>query len=269
MNKFPEMVTSVVQRLKLLCSSMGKTQIAQTLARAGLHLGVSTVGRRLKAKPTPAPQPIPAAQPGPNEKPAGRVVTAKRPDHVWHVELTPVPTTSGFWVPWVPNALPQCWPFCWWVALAVDHFSRRVMGFAVYRREPSSAVVRGFLEGVFQRVDQLPRHLISDQGIQFTAKGFRRWCHRLEIQHRFGAVEKYGNLAVIERCIRTLKAECAGRLILVPFRLPAFRNELILYCSWYNIHRPHTRLRGATPDEIFHGSEVVNWSRGSAKSRPS
>ena len=40
-NKFPEMVTSVVQRLKVLCSSMGKTQIAQTLARAGLHLGAS------------------------------------------------------------------------------------------------------------------------------------------------------------------------------------------------------------------------------------
>jgi hypothetical protein len=30
----------VVQRLKVLCSSMGKAQIAQTLARAGLHLGV-------------------------------------------------------------------------------------------------------------------------------------------------------------------------------------------------------------------------------------
>ncbi len=42
-NKFPEMVTAVVQRLKVLCSSMGKAQIAQTLARAGLHLGVTTV----------------------------------------------------------------------------------------------------------------------------------------------------------------------------------------------------------------------------------
>jgi predicted RNA polymerase sigma factor len=58
-NKFPEMVTSVVQRLKALCASMGKTQIAKTLARAGLHLGVTTVGRRLKAKPGPAPQPVP------------------------------------------------------------------------------------------------------------------------------------------------------------------------------------------------------------------
>jgi hypothetical protein len=71
-NKFPEMVTYLVQRMKVLCSSMGKTQIAQTLARAGLHLGVSTVGRRLKAKPGPAPQPVPEPAPSPDEtRPVG------------------------------------------------------------------------------------------------------------------------------------------------------------------------------------------------------
>jgi len=28
--------------------------------------------------------------------------------------------------------------------------------------------------------------------------------------------------------------------------------ELALYSSWYNGHRPHTRLSAATPDEIYH-----------------
>jgi hypothetical protein len=41
-------------------------------------------------------------------------------------------------------------------------------------------------------------------------------------------------------------------LILVPFRLAAFRNELTHYFSWYNSSRPHTWLRGATPDEVYH-----------------
>jgi hypothetical protein len=44
-----------------------------------------------------------------------RVVTAKYPNHVWHVDLTAVPI-AGFWVPWPPFTLPQVWPFCWWVA---------------------------------------------------------------------------------------------------------------------------------------------------------
>ena len=31
----------------------------------------------------------------------------------------------------MPFALPQCWPFSWWLAVVMDHYSRRVMGFAV------------------------------------------------------------------------------------------------------------------------------------------
>ncbi|MDP6717575.1 MAG: hypothetical protein QGF59_02925 [Pirellulaceae bacterium] len=44
-NKFPDFVRYAVQRLKTLCSSMGKVKIAQTLSRAGLRLGATTVGR--------------------------------------------------------------------------------------------------------------------------------------------------------------------------------------------------------------------------------
>ena len=50
-NKFPDFVRYIVQRLKRLCPTLGKVKIAQTLARAGLHLGSSTVGRILKEKP--------------------------------------------------------------------------------------------------------------------------------------------------------------------------------------------------------------------------
>jgi len=155
-------------------------------------------------------------------------------------------------VPRLPFALPQVWPFCWWLAVVVDHFSRRVTGFAVYRALPSSASVRRFLEAAFRGAGEIPRDLISDQGIQFTARGFRRWCRHHGLRHRFGALGKYGSLAVIERGIRTIKNECTRRLSVVPYRLAAFEQELALYFSWYNAHRPHSWLRGATPEEIYH-----------------
>ena len=60
------------------------------------------------------------------------MVTAKRINHVWHVDLTLVPTRLGFWAPWLPFSLAQCWPFGYWVAVVIDHFSRRAMGFAVF-----------------------------------------------------------------------------------------------------------------------------------------
>jgi len=44
-NKFPDFVRYIVQRLQALCPRLGKAKIAQVLARAGLHLAITTVGR--------------------------------------------------------------------------------------------------------------------------------------------------------------------------------------------------------------------------------
>jgi len=76
-NKFPDFVRHVVQRLKTLCPTMGKVKIAQTLARAGLHLGATTVGRILEEKPRHEPS---ATETETTSK--GCIVTAKYPGHV-------------------------------------------------------------------------------------------------------------------------------------------------------------------------------------------
>jgi hypothetical protein len=46
-NRFPEFVAHVVRSLRILCPTMGKMRMAQFLARAGLHLGSTTVTRML------------------------------------------------------------------------------------------------------------------------------------------------------------------------------------------------------------------------------
>ncbi len=243
-NRFPDFVGYVVRRLKVLCPAMGRVKIARILARAGLHLGPTTVRRMLRPPRSPKPFLAPEAAP--------RVITVRKPNDLWHVDLTTVPTALGFWVAWIPFALPQVWPFCWWVGVAIDHCSRRVMGFALYRGQPSSCAVREFLERLFREVGHQPRYLVSDQGRQFVAREIRRWCRRHGIRQRFGAIGQYGSLAVIERCIRTLKNECTRRLVTVPYHFTAFKQELTLYLSWYNGHRPHTRFGAVTPDEVYY-----------------
>jgi transposase InsO family protein len=243
-NKFPDFVAYLVKRLKILCPTLGKVKTSQILARAGLHLGPTTVRRMQRDKRWPEPRKLPQS--------GRRVVSAKRPNHLWHVDLTTVPTAWGFWVSWLPFALPQVWPFSWWLAVAIDHYSRRLMGFAVYRALPSSTPVRRFLEEALRRTGATPAHFITDQGTQFTEKGFRRWCRRHGIGHRFGALGKYGSLAVIERGIRTIKSECTRRLSVVPYRLAGFEHELTLYFCWFNGSRPHTWLQGATPEEAYY-----------------
>jgi hypothetical protein len=105
-NRFPDFVRYIVGRLKTLCPMMGKVKIAQTLTRAGLHLGATTVGRMLKENTQPKPRPIHGTSP------AKRKIISRNSNHTWHTDLTAVPTALGFWAPWLPFALPQQFPFC-------------------------------------------------------------------------------------------------------------------------------------------------------------
>ena len=247
-NKFPELVRYVICRLKVLFPAMGRRRIAQTLARAGLQLSASTVGRMIKDRGRAPESPQGANIEGLVDSQA---VTAKRPNHVWHVDLTVVPTSSGFWVPWLPLSVPQVWPFCWWIGCAVDHYSRSVLGFAVFKKQPTSAAVRAFLDRIIRRTKACPKYIVCDQGVQFTGTGFKEWCKRNNIRPRYGAVHRYGSIAVIEWFIKSLKDEWLRRLI-IPLRLPAMRNEMSAYVSWFNEHRPHQSLDGRTPLEVYY-----------------
>ena len=243
-NRYPDFVRYIVQRLKTLCPAMGKVRMADTLARAGLHLGATTVGRILKEERIP--------DPGDDEDTLGNVVTARYPNHVWHVDLTVVPTSSGFWTPWSPFSLPQQWPFCWWVGVVLDHCSRSVLGIGIFKESPSSAAMQSLLNHTIKKEGAKPKFLICDKGNQFWCESFKDWCEQNGILPRFGAVGKKGSIAIIERFIGSLKSECMD-VILVPIREEAFRRELSLFSDWYNRHRPHPALGGQTPAEIHHG----------------
>jgi putative transposase len=258
-NRFPDCVRYVVQRLKVLCPLMGKQKIAQVLCRAGLHLGTTTVGRILKEVPYPQPRKKEApsrsgeelsAQAEKDAEVRQRVVTAKRINHVWHVDLTLVPTQLGFWTSWLPWSLPQRWPFAYCVAVVMDHFSRRAMGFAVFPKDPDSRAVRAFLGRAMHQAGVHPKYLICDRGKQFWCRDFKDWCRGKGFRPRFGAVGRHGSIAVVERFIQTVKVECTRRLP-VSLRARTFRQELRWFAAWYNQHRPHTTLRGKTPEEVY------------------
>jgi transposase InsO family protein len=251
-NRFPDFVSHAVQRLKTLCPSMGRKRIANMLARAGLHLAPSTV-RRMVDHP-PKQEPPRCEQPRKQE--GTRTVTAKYPGHAWNLDLTQMPTRLGFWVPWVPQALSQRWPFCWWILVIPDHFSRRVVGFAAFDKQPTSQDVCNALDLAVQRVDAAPKYTVSDQGVQFR-EVFVLWCAHNGVKPRFGAVGRHGSIAVIERFMRTLKSE-GLRQILVPLRLDAMCSAVASIVRWYNDLRPHEALGGATPSEVYDGRVPAN-----------
>ena len=139
----------------------------------------------------------------------------------------------------------------------VDHFSRAVVGFAVFVKRPTSLEMQRLLDRAIRKVGSPPKYVISDKGTQFWCDSFKNWCQRRGIRPRFGAVQQHGSISVIERFIRSMKNECTRR-ILVPLALEAMRRELTVYLAWFNEHRPSQALGGRTPNEVYTGQRPAN-----------
>jgi len=261
-NKFPDFVTAMVAKLKRLFPVMGRRRIADFLGRAGLHIAPSTVRRMLNRAPaseTPAPV-APAKNPDePVSSAKPRTVIAKYPNHVWGIDTTAVPTSMGFWTSWFPFSLAQFWPFCWWVAVVIDHWSRRSLGLASFKRRPTAEEICIVLDEAARRAGRAPKYTVSDQGSEFGEE-YLEWCDDHEVRARFGAVGRHGSIAVEERYIRTLKEEGLAHEF-VPLRQTAFCASLARFEDWYNEVRPHSSIGGATPDDVFHRRRPANRRR--------
>lgn len=250
-NKFPDVVRFVTLYLKRFYPKMGKRRIANLLSAAGLAISISTVGRMLNS-PNQKPPKKQAKISGPPDKNADRLVTAKYPNHVWHIDLSVVPIHTGMATRLWPHNLSPVWPFAWIIATVVDHYSRKVMATTVFHKEPTSLQIRNFLGRLIASVG-CPKYIISDKGTQFWSAAYKAWCRRKKIKPRFGAVGQRGSIAIIERFFRSLKSEFL-RSILIPMSRKKMLQALNCHRIWFNRHRPHQGLDGALPDDIYDGS---------------
>ncbi len=85
-NRYPDFVRNLVRQLKRLFPRMGYERMAQVLARAGLHLGATTIRRMVRENSGP---PEDEAEVTTGRR---RRVVARYPGHTWHVDLTTVPS---------------------------------------------------------------------------------------------------------------------------------------------------------------------------------
>jgi len=54
----------------------------------------------------------------------------------------------------------------------VDHFSRRVLGVAVFQKQPDAQAVRSFFGRTIARAKATPKYIVCDRGPQFDCQGF-------------------------------------------------------------------------------------------------
>lgn len=271
-NKYSDFHKYAVQQLKALVPFMGKRKIAEHFIRSGMTLAASSVGRIVKSA-TPDKPFMPDPEVHPEEE--IKVVTSRHPDHTWMIDLTVVPTHFGMHTEWEPESLPQLWPFCWWVAVVIDHFSRKVKGILAFPAPPSSEQITDLLGKIISNTGKTPKYIISDKGMQFhppknskhpEKHPYRKFCNKFGIKPRYGAIGKYGSIAIMERFMKTLKNECTRR-ISVPMGIHEMQEELVLFILWYNEYRPHSAfmkkqnkcdaMGPRTPQEVYDGFQML------------
>ena len=151
------------------------------------------------------------------------------------------------------------------------------MGFAIFRTRPTSEEVTAALDRIIDLEKAKPKHLIVDQGREFKCEHFEeKWCKQHDVLPRFGAVNKHGSIAVVERFHRTLKEIL--RLTIISEDQLQFEREVTLIIEWYNEHRPHNKLEGKTPNEVYFSRPAANgqprhelrqhWPRDSPCAKP-
>jgi putative transposase len=160
-----------------------------------------------------------------------RNFSADAPDKLWVADITCVPTWSGFL----------------FLAVVLDVFSRRVVGWAMATHLRTELVLDALEMAIHQR---RPRAVIhhSDQGCQYTSIAFGRRCQEAGVRPSMGSVGDCFDNAMCESFNATLECE-----LLVTRR---FKNQheasLAVFDfieGWYNPHRRHTSIGNISPME--------------------
>jgi transposase InsO family protein len=139
-----------------------------------------------------------------------------------------------------------------WIGGVFDACSRSLLAHGTCMAEPTAKFATRLKADARRTVGRAPRHSISDQGAQFTSRRFQKHLSRLGTRHRYCAVGKHGSIALLERFWLSLKSSLPWTWCIFG-TAEALQRHVSVVAKGYNTERPHTALRGATPDDKRRG----------------
>lgn len=160
-----------------------------------------------------------------------RDFTATAPDRLWLADITYIRTWAG----WL------------YLAVVLDVFSRRVVGWAMATHLRAELVVDALDMAIGQRQPEGVIHH-SDQGGQYTSLAFGNRCREAGVVPSMGSVGDCFDNAMCESFFATLECELLDRS---SFRNPAeARAAVFEYIeAFYNRRRRHSALGYLSPIE--------------------
>jgi putative transposase len=199
---------------------VGRKRVAR-LMRSGRLAGIS---RRRGCTTTIRRRDTPPAQ-----DLVGRNFAVDEPDRLWVADITFVPTWAGFL----------------YLAVVLDAFSRRIIGWAMANHLKSQLVLDALEMALSQRRPDVVIHH-SDQGSQYTSLAFGMRCREAGVRPSMGSVGDAYDNAMCESFFATLECELIDRR---RFRSQAEARMAVFTFieGWYNPSRRHSALGYLSP----------------------
>jgi putative transposase len=223
----------------------GAPRIHAELAAAGIHVGRKRVARLMRAagltgvsrrRWTCTTRRDARARPAPDL--VDRDFSADGPDRLWVADITYVPTWAGFL----------------YLAVVLDAFSRRVVGWAMANHLRAQLVLDALDMALGQR---RPHDVIhhSDQGSQYTSIAFGKRCREAGVRPSMGSVGDAYDNALCESFFATLECELIDRR---RFRSQAEARMAVFTFveGWYNPRRRHSALGYLSPVDYERRSQA-------------
>jgi putative transposase len=199
---------------------VGRKRIARLMRAAGLsgasrRKAVRTTRRDSRARPAPDL--------------VQRAFTADSPDRLWVADITYIPTWAGFL----------------YLAVVLDAFSRRIVGWAMATHLRSQLVLDALDMALAQRrPNDVVHH--SDQGSQYTSIAFGARCRQAGVRPSMGSVGDCYDNAMCESFFATLECELIDRRRLRS-QAEARRAVFEFIEGWYNPRRRHSAIGYLSP----------------------
>jgi putative transposase len=148
---------------------------------------------------------------------------------LWVADITYVSTWAGFL----------------YLAVVLDAFSRRVVGWAMANHLRTQLVLDALDMALWQRRPEVVIHH-SDQGSQYTSIAFGARCRRAGVRPSMGSVGDCYDNALCESFFATLECELLERHRF-PSQAEARMAVFDFIEGWYNPHRRHSAIGYLSP----------------------
>ena len=168
---------------------------------------------------------------------------ADGPNQLWVADMTYIPTWAGFI----------------FLAMVLDVWSRRVVGWAIGERMTTDLVLDALNMALQQRDAKGVIHH-SDQGSQYTSVAFGQRCQSMGVRPSMGTVGDAYDNAMAESFFASLECELLDRRSFqtkTEARLAVFT----WIEGWYNPRRRHSALGYKSPINFERIHEVVQKRR--------